>query len=55
MSEQLLEQLALVIVLGIIAEWLARRLCLPSILLLLISGSNAGPGEIVRQRAEVLG
>ncbi len=55
MSEQLLENLALVIVLGIIAQWLARRHRLLSMLLLLIFGSIAGLSEIVRQRAEVFG
>lgn len=43
MSEHLLEQLALVIVLGITAQWLAWRLRLPSILLLLTFGFIAGP------------
>lgn len=43
MSEQLLVGLASIIVLGIAAQWLAWRLHLPSILLLLIFGFVAGP------------
>ena len=43
MFEQLLLALAGVIVLGIAAQWLAWRLALPSILLLLITGFLAGP------------
>jgi NhaP-type Na+/H+ or K+/H+ antiporter len=43
MAEQLLVGLASIIVLGILAQWLAWRLQLPSILLLLIFGFIAGP------------
>lgn len=43
MEENLLIGLSAVIVIGIAAQWLAWRLRLPSILLLLISGFLAGP------------
>ena len=43
MAEHILLGLASIIVLGIGAEWLAWRLRLPSILLLLIFGIVAGP------------
>ncbi len=43
MSEDLLLGLASIIILGIVAQWLAWRLHLPSILLLLIFGFVAGP------------
>ncbi len=43
MSEQLLVGVASVIILGIAAQWLAWRVHLPSILLLLIFGLIAGP------------
>lgn len=43
MNELMLQQLALLAVLGTGAQWLAWRLGLPSILLLLISGFLAGP------------
>jgi NhaP-type Na+/H+ or K+/H+ antiporter len=43
LSEELLIGLASIIVLGILAQWLAWRLHLPSILLLLIFGFLAGP------------
>ena len=43
MSEHLLVGLATVIVLGIGAQWIAWRLSLPGILLLLIAGFLAGP------------
>ncbi len=43
MSEHLLLGLATIIVLGIVAQWLAWRLHLPAILLLLIFGIMAGP------------
>jgi NhaP-type Na+/H+ or K+/H+ antiporter len=43
MSEHLLLGLATIIVLGIVAQWLAWRLHLPAILLLLISGIMGGP------------
>lgn len=43
MNEEILLQIAGVIVLGIAAQWLAARLRLPSILLLLFVGFVAGP------------
>ncbi len=43
MNELMLQQLALLAVLGTGAQWLAWRLGLPSILLLLIGGFMAGP------------
>jgi NhaP-type Na+/H+ or K+/H+ antiporter len=43
MTEHLLIGLTRISVLGIMAQWLAWRLRLPSILLLLISGIVAGP------------
>ena len=43
MSEQFLIGLGVIIAFGIIAQWLAWRLHLPSILLLLILGIIAGP------------
>ncbi|MCZ6554774.1 MAG: hypothetical protein O6759_01495, partial [Candidatus Dadabacteria bacterium] len=43
MSEHLLVGLAAIIVLGIGAQWLAWRISLPAILLLLIFGFIAGP------------
>lgn len=43
MSEHLLFGLASIIVLGILAQWLAWRIHLPSILLLLVFGMLAGP------------
>ena len=43
MSEHLLIGLASIIVLGILAQWLAWRLHLPAILLLLVFGIIAGP------------
>ncbi len=44
MTERLLTTLAGILVLGIGAQWLAWRLCIPSILLLLGSGFVVGPG-----------
>jgi len=43
MSEELLFGLASIIVLGIVAQWMAWRLRLPAILLLLLGGFLAGP------------
>ena len=43
MTEEILGQLAIIVVLGIGAQWLAWRLKLPSILLLLFFGLLAGP------------
>jgi NhaP-type Na+/H+ or K+/H+ antiporter len=44
MQEDVLVQLAAIVVLGIGAQWVAWRLNLPAILLLLIAGLAAGPG-----------
>ena len=43
MDESLLVQLGAIVVLGIGAQWLAWRLNLPAILLLLLAGLSAGP------------
>ncbi len=43
MSQDILVQLAAILVLGIVAQWLAWRVKLPSILLLLVTGIVAGP------------
>jgi NhaP-type Na+/H+ or K+/H+ antiporter len=43
MSEHLLTQITLVLFLGVGAQWLAWRLKLPSILMLLVAGFIAGP------------
>ncbi|MCA9772749.1 MAG: cation:proton antiporter [Myxococcales bacterium] len=43
MHEQLLTQLALVLILGVTAQWIAWRLKLPAILLLFVFGFVAGP------------
>jgi NhaP-type Na+/H+ or K+/H+ antiporter len=43
MTEQLVLRLASIIILGIAAQWLAWRLHLPSILLLLLGGLVVGP------------
>jgi NhaP-type Na+/H+ or K+/H+ antiporter len=55
MSEHLLIGLASIIVLGIVAQWLAWRLHLPSILLLLIFGFIAGPISGVLDPDELFG
>ena len=55
MSEHLLLGLASIIVLGIAAQWLAWRLHLPSILLLLIFGFIAGPVSGVLNPDELFG
>ena len=44
MNEQLLTTLSGILVLGIGAQWLAWRLRIPSILLLLGAGFSVGPG-----------
>ena len=44
MTEGVLVQLAAIVVLGIGAQWLAWKLRLPAILLLLLAGLGAGPG-----------
>ena len=43
MTEEILVYLSTILVLGIVAQWLAWRLGLPSILVLLIFGLGAGP------------
>src|SRR3990172_5974933 len=43
MTEDILPKLAAIVVLGVGAQWLAWRLRLPSILLLLVAGFVAGP------------
>ena len=43
MSEHVLTQLTLILFLGIGSQWLAWRLKLPSILMLLVAGFIAGP------------
>lgn len=55
MSEHLLLGLASIIVLGIAAQWLAWRLHLPAILLLLIFGFLAGPVLGILDPDELLG
>jgi NhaP-type Na+/H+ or K+/H+ antiporter len=55
MSEYLLHQLGLLAVLGIGSQWLAWRLRLPSILLLLVSGFLAGPVFDLINPDELLG
>ncbi len=55
MSEHLLEQLALVLVLGITPQWVAWRIRLPSILLLLTFGFIAGLVTGILQVDVVLG
>ena len=53
-SEEILVQLAAVIVLGIGAQWLAWKLRLPSILLLLVCGFVAGPvAMLIDSRTEL--
>ncbi len=55
MTEQLLIALASIITLGIAAEWLAWRIHLPSILMLLIFGFVAGPVTGFIRPDEMLG
>lgn len=55
MTEQLLIGLASIITLGIVAEWLAWRIHLPSILMLLIFGFVAGPATGFLNPDEMLG
>ncbi len=55
MSEHLLLGLATIIALGIVAQWLAWRLHLPAILLLLISGIIAGPATGILNPDELFG
>jgi NhaP-type Na+/H+ or K+/H+ antiporter len=43
LSHDVLEQLAGIVILGVIAQWIAWRLRLPSILLLLAAGIVVGP------------
>ncbi len=55
MSEQMLFGLASIIVLGILAQWLAWRIHLPSILLLLVFGMLAGPALGILHPDELFG
>ncbi len=55
MSESVLIGLASVIILGIIAQWVAWRLRLPAILLLLLCGFVAGPGLGILHPDELFG
>ena len=55
MHEHLLIGVAAVVVLGVLAQWLAWRLRLPSILLLLMIGLVAGPMTGLLSPEEVLG
>ncbi len=55
MTEELLISIAVIIVLGLSAQWLAWRLRLPSILLLLLFGFLAGPVFHIVNPDEVLG
>lgn len=55
MTEELLIGLALVVILGISAQWLAWRLRLPSILVLLLFGFVAGPVTHILNPDELLG
>lgn len=55
MSEHLLVGLAVIVVLGIGAQWLAWRINLPAILLLLIFGFIAGPGTGFINPNEIFG
>ncbi len=55
MHEHLLIGVAAVVVLGVLAQWLAWRLRLPSILLLLMIGLVAGPVTGLLSPEEVLG
>lgn len=55
MSEDILVGLAAIIILGIVAQWLAWRLHLPTILLLLIGGFIAGPITGVLNPDELFG
>ena len=55
MHESLLPQLAAIIVLGVAAQWLAWRVGLPSILLLLVFGLLAGPVTGLINPDEVFG
>jgi len=55
MSEELLVGVALVLVLGIGADWLAWALRLPSVLILLVAGFLAGPVTGLLDPASLLG
>jgi NhaP-type Na+/H+ or K+/H+ antiporter len=55
LSEEILVGLAAIIILGILAQWLAWRLHLPAILLLLIFGFIAGPVTNVLDPDQVFG
>ena len=55
MDEQILMEIGLIIIFGISAQWLAWRLKMPSILLLLLFGLLAGPVLNILHPDEVLG
>ncbi len=55
MSETVFIGLASVIILGIVAQWIAWRLQLPAILLLLLCGFIAGPGTGILHPDELFG
>lgn len=55
MTEDILIQLVCIVVLGIVAQWLAWRISVPSILLLLIFGLIAGPVTGFLRPDELLG
>ena len=55
MPEHILIGLGAIIVLGVIAQWLAWRLQLPAILLLLVFGFLAGPGTGLLRPDELFG
>ncbi len=55
MTEHILFSLASIVIFGVGAQWLAWRLGLPSILLLLVAGFLAGPGTGLIKPDEILG
>ncbi|MFH2057020.1 MAG: sodium:proton antiporter [bacterium] len=55
MAEELLIGLASIVVLGVLAQWIAWRVHLPAILLLLIFGFAAGPGFGILHPDEIFG
>ncbi|HLH80022.1 MAG TPA: sodium:proton antiporter [Chthonomonas sp.] len=55
MTEVLLEKLALIVLLGTLAQWAAWKLRLPSILLLLLTGIVAGPVMGIVRPERILG
>jgi NhaP-type Na+/H+ or K+/H+ antiporter len=55
MTEDILPKLAAIVVLGVGAQWLAWRLRLPSILLLLVAGFVAGPATGLLDPDDIFG